>query len=349
MINLYELDEITLLPSATNNGHLGADINYLQTDELDLTGYSKTLPIFTLPSPSIVGKSSVKSYSDAGIRSILPSTEDINTRLEYCAWIFCAFTVAEIKRYFLGNKRNSDSQFHICIDAGNGHDISLLKIGNDLKKIYGNQVLLMGGNIEHPDAYELYSNAGFDYVRVGQAGAHMSNRDKYGFYYPLGSLLNDIKEEKARPKNKTLRPVKIIADGDVYSNSDILKCIALGADYVMIGREFARVLEAEGEIMMKTGKNEETPIDKSTLPRDMDKYKIKSNCMSRYYKGCVSTDQNAGDTKFETGWEKISIRLNLQEWIDEFNECAYYAFMMTGAKNWNEYKEKIRYAITTMV
>ena len=71
--------------------------------------------------------------------------------------------------------------------------------------------------------------------------------------------------------------------------------------------------------------------------------------MSRYYKGCVSTDQNAGDTKFETGWEKISIRLNLQEWIDEFNECAYYAFMMTGAKNWNEYKEKIRYAITTMV
>ena len=38
MINLYELEEITLLPSAINNGHLSADIDFLVSDELDVTG-----------------------------------------------------------------------------------------------------------------------------------------------------------------------------------------------------------------------------------------------------------------------------------------------------------------------
>ena len=56
MINLYELEDITLLPSAINNGHLSADVDFLVSDELDVTGSNTdTLPIFTSPMPSIVG------------------------------------------------------------------------------------------------------------------------------------------------------------------------------------------------------------------------------------------------------------------------------------------------------
>lgn len=363
MINLYELEDITLLPGAINNGHLSADIDFLVSDELDVTGSNTdTFPIFTSPMPSIVGSESAKIYDSAGIRPIIPSTENIDLRLDYCAWVFCAFTIAETRRYFLTTRRESNNQFHVCIDAGNGHDAGVMSLCNELKKLYGGQILLMGGNVANPGTYEYYSRAGFDYMRVGIAGGSLVDKCKYGFHYPLASLLNDIKAEKSKSVNKNLRPVKIIADGGIDSYLHAVKCLALGADYVMIGRDFARVLEAEGEILMKSGQAELTPIDRATLPPNMDQYKIKSNQFSRYYWGNTTPKVRAERAGFksvedweksvgskvvlsDSGWESVSIELTLDEWIDEFKNCAYYSFMMTNSTTWKEFKENVKYAI----
>ena len=95
----------------------------------------------------------------------------------------------------------------------------------------------------------------------------------------------------------------------------------------MIGRDFARVLEAEGEILMKSGQTEYTPIDRTTLPPNMDQYKIKSNQFSRYYWGNTTPKVRAERAGFksvedweksvgskvvlsDSGWESVSLELH---------------------------------------
>ena len=64
--------------------------------------------------------------------------------------------------------------------------------------------------------------------------------------------LRDNRDNLDEPKfNESLFP-KIVADGGIRNYSDIIKALALGADYVMVGSLFAQCIESAGE---KTNKN----------------------------------------------------------------------------------------------
>src|ERR1035437_5745643 len=60
--------------------------------------------------------------------------------------------------------------------------------------------------------------------------------------YPLGSLISECYELKKQYNLKT----KIVADGGMKNYSDIIKSLALGADYVMIGSIFNKSIESAG-------------------------------------------------------------------------------------------------------
>lgn len=159
MEHFFELEDICLLPTVSNSGHIQQP-NFNVVDPNDQTGIPESLPIFTSPMEAIVGKENLKMFVDAGIKPVLPLVTDINVRLEYCQWVFCAFSIAEVKRHFIdNNKRGVNSQFHICIDAGNGHDANLLQMCGQLKRNYGAQIVLMVGNVGCPEVYTDYSRA----------------------------------------------------------------------------------------------------------------------------------------------------------------------------------------------
>lgn len=360
METLYELRDIALIPTIKNTGHVSDGI-YSVIDKDDST---ESYPIFTSPMEAIVGKESVKSYIDNGIRPILPLTEPLNLRLEWCQWIFCAFTLSEVKQHFLiQDKRGSRSQYHLCLDSGNGHDVEVLETGKKLKQLYSNQVLVMGGNIGVPEAYVEYCKAGFDYVRVGMSSGSLVNRYKYGFHYPMASLLMGIKNIKSSTAVGLPKLTKIIADGGIGQASDVLKAIALGADYVMIGREFARVLEAQGLIYKKSKKTGTTgweEVNPDSLS-GVDGFKLKLECLRRQYFGNTSEEtrtKRAGFASVEdwkrtrpvvrvidSSWEWINIDCTMSEWVQDFQDCAYYGFMMTGSKTWSDYQKNIRYGL----
>jgi len=71
--------------------------------------------------------------------------------------------------------------------------------------------------------------------------------------YPIASLISEIYDikkeyiEKGVDKNKL---TKIIADGGIRNYSDIIKAISLGADYVMVGSVFAKMLESSSVKIM---------------------------------------------------------------------------------------------------
>lgn len=362
MEKLLELKEIALIPTAINYGkYQQSKINYLISDELEITGVSNTLPVITSPMESIIDSNNWKIWQDNGIKPILPRTEGLETRLSACCYIFSAFSIQEIKASFVDqDRRGGRNQFHICIDCGNGHDSNLLDLCHKLKQSYGQQMLIMAGNIFNPETYINYSKIGIDYVRVGSGGS-LVNKNKFGFHYPMASLLIDINNTK----NKAcigLKTPKIIADGGISSISDILKALALGADYVMCGRQFSKLLEAAGTVYKKSkNQNGEEIIEEvnlSSLTGITKEELIKLNLERQYY-GNTSIEMQALRAGFNTvedwvkkkpkiklsdsTWEWVPVNNLISNWIIEFKNCTDYGFMMSGALNWKEFKDKVKY------
>lgn len=356
---MLELENISILPTTVNSGNLMQSKFNFGVQDIE-----PSLPIFTSPMEAVVGIENYKIWQDAGIRPILPRTVPIDVRLEASCYIFAAFSKEEVKQHFLmSNRRNINSMFRICIDSGNGHDSEVLSIGKELKRAYGPQVLLMGGNIGNPKTYIEYCKNEFDYVRVGLSSGSLVDSDKYGFSYPIPSLLIDINNLKATAAIN-LKQTKIIVDGGIRTHSDIIKCIALGADYVMIGREFARLVEANGNIYKEVFDNK----TKSTILEIQDKNELISLTpeslrrmeLVRIYKGNTSYETQAERAGFESveDWQtdlkckkkpvdsrcdNVNVVSNLKSWLEDMYECFNYAFIMTSSVDWRSFKNSAKY------
>ena len=355
---MLELDEIALLPTELNSGNsMQGNFNFAVDD------IEPSLPIFTSPMEAVVGSRNWKMWPENGIKPVIPRTETLDFRLEACGYIFTAFSKEEVKQHFILNINKSQSPLlRICIDAGNGHDTEVLEIGKSLRRIYGPRVSIMGGNIGNPATYLDYCRADFDYVRVGLSSGSLVDLDKYGFYYPMASLLIDITTVK-KTTGIGLKQPKIIADGGIKCSADILKCIALGADYVMIGREFAKLLEANGDIYREVyDTNEKRRVLELQNKEDLvniDLESLKRRELIRVYKGNTTNQtqaERAGYTDIEK-WENktkkkkpvdsrcenVSVTSNLETWLKEMYECFSYGFTMTSSIDWKSFKNNVKH------
>ncbi len=357
MEKLLELEDIALYPAELNNGYQISKYNYGVVDDIDKVS---SLPIFTSPNDAIVDKNNWRVWSSAGIRPILPRTENIEIRLDGCQYIFTAFSLPEVKEHFISRgKRNSQYQFRVCIDCGNGGDIEIFNIATQLKKIYGQQINIMAGNLGNPKTYINYCKAGIDYVRVGISSGSLVDFSKYGFYYPLAQLLIDV----VGIRNTScvgLKQTKIVADGGIGNIVDILKCIALGADYVMCGRQFVRLIEAAGSIGRKSEKTDTyEEISKEEANRLLSELGPKEARLKRLYCGNTTYEEQArragydniddwmdGDCKTrpsDSRTEWVSVSGTLKSWQSELYDRLNYAFAMSNAVDWKTYKQNIKY------
>jgi len=361
-MNKYlELSDISLIPSDKNNGNVVNKYDFSVSDQLD--SGMRSLPIFTSPMSSVVDERNWKIWADNGIKPVLPRTLPLNLRLEGCQYVFAAFSLSEVRECFVLRKQTSPNRFRICIDSGNGHDVEMFNIGKTLKQMYAQQVNLMGGNIGSPKVYLDYCHAGYDYVRVGMtSGSLVYKGSKYGFHYPQASLLIDTYGIKKTAIG--LKHPKIIADGGIHGPVDILKCIALGADYVMIGRDFAKLIEAAGQIYKKVGvlPNGHDEV-KKVMPeeiKDKSLAELIQMKLIRIYYGNTSLEMQALRQGFNDvhDWmnmstfkknqsdarkDTLNVDNTLKDWLENFYECAAYGFTMSGALSWETFKSNVKY------
>lgn len=329
-----ELSDILLYPAEFNSGSRNRNrYNFGVLDDLDNTA---SLPIFTTPNSSIIDKTNWETFNKTGIKSILPLTEDLGIRLDGCQYIFAAFTLDEVKNNFLVNRKNTTGIFRICIENDrNGQDTEIFNVATSLRKIYGNQVNIMAGNLGNPQTYISYCKAGINYVRVGISSDSAADPDVNGFYYPMASLLLDIIGVQ-KTTCMGLKHTKIIADGGISSPIDIIKAIALGADYVMIGSEFAKLVDSAGSIYSKNktdagDKYEE--ISRGSL-LDVPVSDLKGMNLKRLYGSSYSDERKRGT------W--LVVDNTLANWTKEMYYVFYNAFDLAGALTWKEYKDKIK-------
>ena len=127
----------------------------------------------------------------------------------------------------------------ICIDVAHGHHSLVEMALKSLKDKYGKSVSLIAGNVATPEGYIDLSEWGADAVRLGIGGGSIcSTRIQTGHGVPT---LQTVLECRSVDANS-----KIIADGGIKTTGDIVKALAAGADFVMLGSMLAGTSETPG-------------------------------------------------------------------------------------------------------
>jgi IMP dehydrogenase/GMP reductase len=211
------------------------------------------LPIFTAPMDTVVNTYNMGTFLDNGIRVCLPriATPTPN-HYSVNENVFCAYSLSDFQTIFLGDSFTNPRKTYALIDVANGHMPAVLQTIRQAKAKYGDNMCIMVGNIANPETYRLLSDAGADFIRVGIGnGGGCLTTQQTGVGYPMASLIKEVKYISERVTN----PAKIVADGGFKKYSDVIKALALGADYVMLGSILNKSLESAGEnyVQLKEG------------------------------------------------------------------------------------------------
>lgn len=239
----FDLDDISIVPKIISE----IESRTLECNPLYDDGF---LPIFTAPMSSVINEENIDFFTKNKIKPILPRTVDYSTRIKKSEKYFSAFGLNEFGSLINNGFPNSQDSFthYILIDIANGHMKKLFDLVEKAKSKWGDKIQLMVGNVAHPYTYKLLSEAGADYCRVGIGnGGACTTSANVCINYPNGSLITECAELKV---NLNLS-CKIIADGGMKNYSDIIKSLALGADYVMVGSIFNKALESAGKTYYK--------------------------------------------------------------------------------------------------
>jgi IMP dehydrogenase len=133
----------------------------------------------------------------------------------------------------------------VLIDIAHGHSVAMLKQIEEVKKISG--LPIMAGNVATYDGCLDLLRAGADSVKVGVGGGSVcSTRIQTGNGVPQLTAIMECHRAMASFSKATL-----IADGGIKNSGDIVKCLAAGADAVMIGNLFAATEESPGNIISR--------------------------------------------------------------------------------------------------
>lgn len=129
----------------------------------------------------------------------------------------------------------------ICVDVAHGHHILMKRALEKLRKLIGDDVHIMAGNVATLEGFNDLADWGADSVRIGIGGGSIcSTRIQTGHGVPTLQSVLDC--------SKTDRDALLIADGGIKNSGDIAKALAAGADLVMCGSMFAGTLESPGEV-----------------------------------------------------------------------------------------------------
>jgi IMP dehydrogenase len=141
-----------------------------------------------------------------------------------------------------------------CLDSSEGFTEWQRRALNDIHEKWGDQVKVGAGNIIDKDGFNFLAEAGADFVKIGIGGGSICiTREQKGI--GRGQATATIEVAKARDEwyQKTGVYIPICSDGGIVHDYHITLALAMGADFVMLGRYFARFDESPTNKLIVNG------------------------------------------------------------------------------------------------
>lgn len=136
----------------------------------------------------------------------------------------------------------------LCFDSSDGHTEWQAEGIKNLRKTYGDDIIVGGGNVVTRQGFRYLADAGADFVKVGIGGGSICiTREQKGIGRGQASSVVEIAAERDKYFKEKGIYVPICSDGAVDSDTQVIIAIALGADFVMMGKYFAMTEESPTE------------------------------------------------------------------------------------------------------
>lgn len=163
----------------------------------------------------------------------------------------------ENKRYIVGagiNTRDYEERIPalveagvdlICMDSSDGYSVWQKNTIEWVRKHYGDDVKIGAGNVVDKEGFYYLAEAGADFIKVGVGGGSICiTRETKGIGRGQASSLIDVVEARDEYFERTGVYIPICSDGGIVHDYHITLSLAMGADFVMMGRYFARFDES---------------------------------------------------------------------------------------------------------
>ena len=133
----------------------------------------------------------------------------------------------------------------LCIDSSEGFS-EWQKLTIDwIREHYGDSVKVGAGNVVDAEGFRYLADCGADFVKVGIGGGSICiTREQKGIGRGQASALIDVCAERDRYFRETGIYVPVCSDGGIVYDYHMTLALAMGADFLMLGRYFARFDES---------------------------------------------------------------------------------------------------------
>ncbi len=217
----------------------------------------------------------------------------------------------------------------IVIDTAHGNSLGVLESVREFKKMYGDRIDVVAGNIAAADAAKALADAGADGIKVGIGpGSICTTRVVAGVGVPQVTAVY----EAARSIPSDL---PVIADGGIKQSGDVAKAIAVGASCVMMGSALAGTTESTGETVLHQGRS-------YVIYRGMGSLAAMKTCKGsreRYGQDDVDNDNQIVPQGIEG---MVPFRGPVANVIIQFVGGLRYSFGYCGARTLTEFQNKAR-------
>lgn len=187
----------------------------------------------------------------------------------------------------------------LCIDSSDGYSEWQQETLHWIKNTYGNQVLVGAGNVVDKEGFDYLVAAGADFIKVGIGGGSICiTREQKGIGRGQATALIDVANARDEYYKATGTYVPICSDGGLVHDYHMVLALAMGADFLMMGRYFARFDESPTK-KMKIGNSfvKEYWGEGSNRAKNWQRYDMGGNESLKFEEGVDSYVPYAGKMK----------------------------------------------------
>ncbi len=142
----------------------------------------------------------------------------------------------------------------LCIDSSEGYTCWQEKTIAWVRENYGDTVKIGAGNVVDRDGFMFLAKAGADFVKVGIGGGSICiTRETKGIGRGQATALIEVAAARDEYFKETGIYVPICSDGGIVHDYHMTLALAMGADFMMLGRDFARFDESPTPKVMVNG------------------------------------------------------------------------------------------------
>jgi IMP dehydrogenase len=187
----------------------------------------------------------------------------------------------------------------LCIDSSDGFSEWQKETIMYVRGKYGETVKIGAGNVVDKEGFLYLAEAGADFVKVGIGGGSICiTREQKGIGRGQATALIEVAQARDEYFENTGVYIPICSDGGIVQDYHMVLALAMGADFIMMGRYFARFDESPTKKLMVGGRYvKEYWGEGSNRARNWERYDMGGSNGLKFEEGVDSYVPYAGKLK----------------------------------------------------